>query len=132
MEHRLRIDAEPDVIEAHLLDENDVGVGGPGFKVLFGVALRVEDLREPFAEVDAAAEMLCAAVGQRSVLRGGSGRHQRLREKERKDEGGRPLWPPAKRAGCSLLGRVMWLIDSYAEILRTSWSDVLRMTTFEL
>jgi len=69
MEHGLRIDAKPNVIEAHLLDEDDVGDAVPSLEMFFGVAAWIVDLREPFAEVDAVAEMLCAAVGEGGVLR---------------------------------------------------------------
>jgi len=61
------------VIEAHLLDEDDVGDGGPGFEVFFGVATGIVDLRELLAEVDAATEMLRAAMGDGGVLREGGG-----------------------------------------------------------
>ncbi len=68
-EHRLGVHAQANVIEVHGFDEGDVLGGGPGFEVLFGVALRVVDLREPFTEVDAVAEMGGATMGQGRVLR---------------------------------------------------------------
>ena len=55
--HRLRIHAEPHVIEAGRLDQRDIGRGGPALKVLFRVSLGIVDLREPFAQIDAVANV---------------------------------------------------------------------------
>ena len=63
--HGLRIDAQANVVEVHGLDQRDVLSGVPGVEVLFGVALRVVNLGEPFAEVDAVAEVLGATGSQR-------------------------------------------------------------------
>src|SRR5258706_435606 len=64
MEHWLWIDAEPNVIKVHRLDQSNVVRGVPRFKVFFGVALGIVDLREPFAEIDSVAKMSRAAMGE--------------------------------------------------------------------
>src|SRR5271170_1985908 len=51
----LRVYAEAHVVEAHRLDQRDVGSGGPGLEMFFRVTLRIVDLREPFAEINAVA-----------------------------------------------------------------------------
>ncbi|GAC1638705.1 MAG: hypothetical protein NVS9B14_19390 [Candidatus Acidiferrum sp.] len=61
--HRLAIQRKPDVIEAHGFDESNVLCSVIGVEVLFGVALRIEYLREPMAEIDAVPQMLCALKG---------------------------------------------------------------------
>jgi len=53
------------MIEAHRLNQGDVAGRSPVFKMLFGVALGIVNLREPFAEVNAMAKMCGAALGKR-------------------------------------------------------------------
>ena len=67
-EHWLWIDAQPDMIELHRLDQGDVLRRGPRFKVLLGVGLLVIHLREPFAQVDAVAQMCAAFLCQPGIL----------------------------------------------------------------
>ena len=55
--HRLRIHAEPHMIEPGGLDQRNVRRGGPGFEMFLGVSLGIVDLREPFAEIDAVANV---------------------------------------------------------------------------
>src|SRR5581483_7769361 len=54
--HGLRIDAEPDVVKAHLLNQRDVAGGGVSEKVLFGVSLRIRYPCKPFTGVDSMAQ----------------------------------------------------------------------------
>lgn len=49
------------MIEAHGLNKCDVAGRGPVFEMLFGVALRIVNLGEPFAEVDPVAKVGGAA-----------------------------------------------------------------------
>src|ERR1700722_3966760 len=53
----LRVYAEAYVVEAHGLDQCDVGGGGPVLEMFFRVSLGIVDLREPFAEINAVANV---------------------------------------------------------------------------
>ena len=50
--HRLRVHAEPHMIEARRLDQRNVGRRGPGLRVFFRVSLRIINLREPGTQID--------------------------------------------------------------------------------
>src|SRR3989442_184869 len=62
-EHRLRIHTEAHVVEPHFLDEGDVLRRRPGLEVFLRVALGIEDLREPLAQIDSVAQMRRPALG---------------------------------------------------------------------
>src|SRR5258706_2634438 len=66
-EHRLRVDAQAHVVEAHRLDQRNVVSRGPCFKVFTRVAALVPDLSEPLAEVDSATQVLSAGEGWRGA-----------------------------------------------------------------
>src|SRR5438876_7532170 len=67
-EHRIAIESEANVIEAHRFDEGNILRGVVGVEMFFGVALGVEDLGEPMAKIDAVAQVLRAFEGERSIL----------------------------------------------------------------
>jgi hypothetical protein len=46
------------VVKSHRLDQRDILRGRPRFKVFFGVALLVVNLRKPLAQINSVAQML--------------------------------------------------------------------------
>ena len=99
-EHRLGVYAQPHVIKLHRVNQRDVLRRGPRFEVLFRVALRVVDLREPFAQVDAMPQMrrapLCEAGALRSLRQAGAGREK----KHRRKCSGKNASTPGSPTGC--------------------------------
>src|SRR3954471_8632883 len=69
-DHRLGVHAQTDVIESHRLNKRDVVGGSPVFKMLFGVALGIVNLRKPLAQVNAVAKMSRAVLGERGIKLG--------------------------------------------------------------
>jgi hypothetical protein len=66
--HRLRINAQPHVIETYGFDQRDVLRTVPGLEVFLRVALRVIDLRKPFAKINAVTQMGDPAISNGSIL----------------------------------------------------------------
>ena len=62
-EHRLRIHAQPHMVESHRLDQRAILSGGPRFKMFFGVALLIVNLRKPLAQINSVAQMLGVTFG---------------------------------------------------------------------
>src|SRR5438552_3922645 len=67
-EHRIAIESEANVIEAHRFDEGNILRGVVGVEMFFGVALEVEDLKEPMTKIDAVAKILLTLEGERIII----------------------------------------------------------------
>ena len=67
--HRLRIHAEPHMVEAGGFDQCDVGRRAPGLKMFLRISSRIVNLREPLAQIDAMTQVCQARGGNRRERR---------------------------------------------------------------
>ncbi len=96
--HRIAIQRKANVVEAHRFDEGNILRGVVGVEVFLCVALRIEDLGEPMAEIDAVSQMLCALEGERGVLRKNC-RSSRQQDENRDDRTNRREISPSSDSG---------------------------------